>query len=188
MNDGYRLPSNKDATLRDYFSNVHKYLMEVIDECYLKVQMNEYSSEEKNELNTIIQGKEEDNVKSTELSQKSISFVKRNLSVAKEALCKADYKCEVDDSHKLFLRKGDKGINYTEAHHLIPLYKYKDVKSSLDIVANIISLCSHCHNLLHYGRYEDKLEILEKLYKERKNALEESNITITFDKLITFYD
>ena len=30
---------------------------------------------------------------------------------------------------------------------------------------NIVSLCSHCHNLLHYGRIEDKKVILQKFYK-----------------------
>lgn len=41
---------------------------------------------------------------------------------------------------------------------------------------NIVSLCSHCHNLLHYGRFEDKKPILEKLYNERKEALKECGI------------
>ncbi len=34
---------------------------------------------------------------------------------------------------------------------MIPISKYKDYNYSLDVMENIVSLCSHCHNLLHYG-------------------------------------
>lgn len=43
--------------------------------------------------------------------------------------------------------------------NLTPISKYKDFdykNCSLDAMDNIVSLCSHCHNLLHYGKYEDK--------------------------------
>ncbi len=44
---------------------------------------------------------------------------KRNLVNATEALIYANYKCEVDSSHKTFQRKN--GKDCTEAHHLIPI-------------------------------------------------------------------
>ena len=47
----------------------------------------------------------------------------------KNALIRADFKCEVDESHKLFLRKGQP-VNYTEPHHLIPL-KYDKLFSKV---------------------------------------------------------
>ena len=53
---------------------------------------------------------------------------------------------------------------------------------------NIVSLCSHCHNLLHYGRLEDKKPILEKLYNERKEALSSVGLEITFEKLLEYYE
>ena len=88
----------------------------------------------------------------------------------------------------IFERKSGKG--YTEPHHLIPISKYRDFdykKCSLDVMENIVSLCSHCHNLLHYGKYEDKEPILKKLYDERKNALAKVELDITFDKLTKYY-
>ena len=84
-------------------------------------------------------------------------------------------------------QRKDGKYEYTEPHHLIPLSKYKDFKYSLDITANIISLCSHCHNLLHYGRLEDKMIILEKLYNERKDSLSKKGISISFEQLLNYY-
>ena len=62
------------------------------------------------------------------------------------ALQRANYTCEHDPSHYTFIRKKD-GTNYTEVHHLIPMCfqgRFKD--ASLDHPANIVSLCSQCHN------------------------------------------
>lgn len=52
---------------------------------------------------------------------------------------------------------------------------------------NIVSLCSHCHNLLHYGKLEDKIPVLDKLYDERKEALERVGLGITFEELKEYY-
>ena len=48
---------------------------------------------------------------------------------------------------------------------------------SLDVEENIVSLCSNCHNQIHYGADADKL--IEKLYEERKDALASVGIIIT---------
>jgi 5-methylcytosine-specific restriction protein A len=50
-----------------------------------------------------------------------------------------------------------------------------------------VSLCSHCHNLLHYGRFEDKEPILEKLYEERKEALSKCGLNVTLEQLKLYY-
>ena len=115
-------------------------------------------------------------------------FPERNSKIAAQSLAKADYRCEYDKEHMIFERKSGKG--YTEPHHLIPISKYRDFyykKCSLDVMENIVSLCSHCHNLLHYGKYEDKEPILKKLYDERKNALAKVELDIAFDKLTKYY-
>lgn len=109
----------------------------------------------------------------------------RNAQVAADALMHARYQCENESSHYTFLRKN--GLPYTEPHHLIPLSKYEDFDYSIDIMENIVSLCSTCHNLLHYGRFEDKEPILEKLYYERKNALKKKGIDLSLDQLKDYY-
>ena len=88
-------------------------------------------------------------------------------------------------SDRTFLRKN--GNPYTEPHHLIPISKYRDFEYSVDVMENIVSLCSHCHNLLHYGRFEDKVPILEKLYKERKDALHTCGLDLTLEQLKSYY-
>ena len=35
--------------------------------------------------------------------------------------------------------------NYVEAHHLIPMGFQDDFSKSIDVEANIISLCTYCH-------------------------------------------
>ena len=86
--------------------------------------------------------------------------------------------------NKLFKRKNS-NRNYTEVHHLIPTRYYKKFEFSLDTEENLVSLCSHCHNLLHYG--DNPTELLKKLYDKRKNLLELCGINITFDELIKMY-
>lgn len=115
----------------------------------------------------------------------------RSRDKAKKALNRADFKCEVDESHKLFLRKSQP-INYTEPHHLIPLKYDKLFSKSLDVEANIVSLCSYCHNLIHYGA--DAEIVIRKLWEDRKEELEAAGILemnngtrLTVDILLGLY-
>ena len=109
----------------------------------------------------------------------------RSRMVAKNALLKASYLCEVDPTHRVFIRKNS-NINYTEPHHLVPLYvsdRFPDV--DLDREQNVVSLCSECHNWLHYG--EDIDQILKPLYEQRKELLQAIGITITYEELKNLY-
>lgn len=155
----------------------------------------DYNTDELDEINSsldnikdtkFIESDGPEDIKLTTSNNIGISRPTRDKDRAKKALEKANFKCENDHNHKLFLRKN--GLyEYTEPHHLIPLSKYKDFKYSLDVTANIVSLCSHCHNLLHYGRLEDKMIILEKLYHERKDLLSKKGISISFEQLLNYY-
>jgi 5-methylcytosine-specific restriction protein A len=74
-----------------------------------------------------------------------------------------------------------------EAHHLVPLSAQELFNTSgLDSIANIVCLCPNCHKNLHYGK--DIKFMLEKIYNERKQALEKSGIIITFDELLELYN
>jgi hypothetical protein len=108
----------------------------------------------------------------------------RNLKVAVNALKMAEFKCEFDNSHITFIRKKD-GKPYTEPHHLIPLSFHANFSYSLDVEQNIVSLCSHCHNLLHYGR--DISDVLKKLHENRKDLLKEVGVEVTFEQLLSYY-
>lgn len=109
----------------------------------------------------------------------------RNRTYALTALNNANHQCEVDSSHTTFIRRADK-LPYTEPHHLIPMAMQGRYSVSIDVPENIVSLCSNCHNEIHYGDNAEKL--LTRLYEERKEYLKnKAGITITLDELLSYY-
>ena len=108
----------------------------------------------------------------------------RDRQTALNALAHAHYVCEIDVDHPTFIRKKS-NKKYTEPHHLVPMAFSDEFDVSLDVEENIVSLCSNCHNQIHYGKGGDKL--LEKLYAERKEALERVGIKITLTQLLQMY-
>lgn len=122
---------------------------------------------------------------SREIVKSMVSKYPRSRAVSWRALSRANYLCECDNSHFLFKRRNSE-INYTEPHHLVPLSAMKDFPGiDLDCEQNVVSLCSHCHNLLHYGADVDS--ILKPLYFERKYLLEKAGIIIEYDALKKYY-
>lgn len=111
-------------------------------------------------------------------------YYPRDSHMAAIALKNADYKCENNLMHECFIRRRG-GKPYTEVHHLIPLAYHYKFDTSLDIPENIVSLCSNCHNEIHYGKNAD--ELIKKLFDERKEKLKQAGIEITIDKLLDMY-
>lgn len=109
----------------------------------------------------------------------------RDPQISANALAFADYECEYDHSHESFIKKSN-GHRYTEAHHLIPMNYQDDFEQDLDKEANIVSLCSNCHNWIHYG--EGAKMLLEKLYDDRKERLENIGIVISKEDFLKMYD
>ena len=109
----------------------------------------------------------------------------RDPKIGRYALKLAKYKCEIENGHKTFICKGSK-MPYLESHHLIPISYQENFKFSLDVPANIVALCSNCHNEIHYGLDAEKL--IRKLYTERKNRLENAGIYITIEELLSMYN
>ena len=115
----------------------------------------------------------------------------RDRNRANNALARAGFLCEYDNAHELFIRKSQP-INYTEPHHLIPLKFDSLFEKSLDVEANIVSLCSNCHDLIHYGA--DAERVIRKLWEERKDELKaaglgvmKNGVELTVDILLSFY-
>jgi len=109
---------------------------------------------------------------------------KRNGMVAYKALKRANFSCEIDSEHPSFIRRKTKK-NYTEPHHLIPMEFQDQFEHSIDVVANIVSLCSNCHNHIHYG--EGSTELIMKLLQNRKKDLALSGIDISLEDLLNLY-
>ena len=110
---------------------------------------------------------------------------KRDARVGRYAIKCAEYKCEVDETHRTFISRGsDKP--YLEAHHLIPISAQEEFEYSLDVPANIVALCSVCHNEIHYGKEAELL--IRKLYTDRYERLRKSGIDISIGKLLKLYN
>lgn len=108
----------------------------------------------------------------------------RDRKTALNALSHAGYVCEIDENHESFIRKNS-NEKYTEPHHLIPMSFSDKFEHSLDVEENIVSLCSNCHNQIHYGR--DARELIEQLYEQRKELLEKVGLEITLAHLLSMY-
>lgn len=123
--------------------------------------------------------------KPTMLHSRGAEVYPRLKEVVNNALSLAKYKCENPSCcTQLFTRKDGKTY-YTEAHHLIPLCYQNSFDFSLDVEANVVSLCPNCHCLLHYGRDKDKL--LKQLYDSRIQRLKMCNLNIAFEDLLLMY-
>lgn len=123
--------------------------------------------------------------KPTNLHSRGAEVYPRLKEVVNNALREAQYKCENPSCcTPLFIRKDGK-TNYTEAHHLIPLFYQDSFDFSLDVEANVVSLCPNCHCLLHYG--QDKEVLLRQLYDSRTERLKKCNLNIGFEDLMLMY-
>ncbi|MBJ6365417.1 HNH endonuclease [Staphylococcus hominis] len=126
-----------------------------------------------------------------EQDERELEATNSDENLAENALKMADFKCEGvniekgEKEHFVFARKANPEITYTEPHYLIPLSNHKDFENSLDVEANIMSLCSNCHKLIHYGK--DYKQLLEILYKQRKDKLKECGIEDSWEQLLSCY-
>lgn len=123
-------------------------------------------------------------VKNALINTRGRKTYSRDPRISARALTMADYMCEFDPTHTTFTRKVD-GLPYTEPHHLVPMGFSSIFDVSLDIEENIVSLCSNCHNHLHYGK--DIQQILEKIYHKRKELLKSVGIDVSFEELLAMY-
>lgn len=108
---------------------------------------------------------------------------KRSGIIKDQSIKTARYECEVDSSHKTFIAARS-GKPYMEGHHSIPMRFQSSFSMSLDVYANIVCLCPICHRLLHFGKKEEKLPALNKIYFERGERMAHSGIRISHDEFI----
>ena len=161
-----------------------KKIIFALETNYLKYKENEMIMQdikkENSSTNKIIyKPKKKTNTK----TKQTLKQTSRDALVKKRALEKANYKCELNPNHQTFINKSN-GKPYVLGHHLIPLEFEYLFPYSLDIEANIVSLCSLCHDEIHHGiNYK---ELIDKLYEQRKEALKECGIEI--DDIQYLYD
>lgn len=111
----------------------------------------------------------------------------RDPAISQGALIKANYLCEFDPSHITYTSKTT-GKNYVEAHHLIPMSLQDRFSYSLDVTANIVSLCRNCHGRIHYAIQAEKREMIIKLFNQRRTSLKEHGLEVTLEELLKIYE
>lgn len=121
------------------------------------------------------------------IRDETTSYVRDPRVVAK-AIENANEQCELARTHKSFIKNN--GSIYLEGHHLIPMRFaneiYNKCKRNIDITANVVALCSNCHNKIHYGKYRQNL--VKKLYNLRNPKLQSNGINIKIDDILSMYD
>lgn len=124
--------------------------------------------------------------KRSKLTNRICRIESRDANVAKNAVAAASYLCGIDKDHPYFKSKKSKE-NYVEAHHLIPIHAIDKFEKSIDIEANVVSLCPNCHRKLHHAQFSEVKPLLEKLYEERKSDLKKCHIILSLEELLAYY-
>jgi 5-methylcytosine-specific restriction enzyme A len=104
----------------------------------------------------------------------------------RNALCNANFKCEINSDHTTFINKKSQK-QYMEPHHLIPMNKQWAFEFDIDVPENILCLCPTCHRKIHLAEDDQKREILQQAFNMRKDALPQRGILIDFEALCAFY-
>lgn len=117
---------------------------------------------------------------------KGVRRFPRDSKVASRALIQGNYLCAYDNSHFTFKANGSENM-YVEAHHLIPIGESDKFNTSIDVEANIVPLCSVCHDCIHHGQNSEKTKIITKLYNERNGRLKKAGIVVSLEQLLMFY-
>jgi 5-methylcytosine-specific restriction protein A len=110
----------------------------------------------------------------------------RSPTVAACAIRAANFSCEIDPAHWSFTSRAKKQ-RYVEAHHLIPISQQAGFPYSLDVIANVVSLCATCHRLLHYGAPGEKNVLLRSLLNGRRSQLLLKSIEVKYSDFLEFY-
>ncbi|MDY0287644.1 MAG: HNH endonuclease [Sphaerochaeta sp.] len=121
-----------------------------------------------------------------EVHEPTMALVRKNdrKSIIKDQVMHAaHFLCECDSTHASFTSKSTL-LRYVEGHHLIPLQQQDLFPYSLDVYANVVSLCPNCHRLLHLAIRTEKRYYLDRLFDERKARLVSSGIDVSYKEFL----
>ncbi len=177
----YVIESRVNRDIREQFNKETSAIVKYEEKLFLdEVNYMDFSDEE---VSFEYKGESKERIESREINGQKIYI--RDKKTAFNALSHANFLCEIDKTHPTFIRRNS-NKNYTEPHHLVPMAFSYMFDVSLDVEENIVSLCSNCHNQIHYGKGADA--ILKFLYEERKELLKAVGINISFEELRLMYE
>lgn len=118
---------------------------------------------------------ETDEVRITRLRARDTYSRDRKVALARMEV--ADFRCEYNSEHELFVSRFSRN-RYLEAHHLVPMGLQSSFSRSLDVVDNICCLCPRCHRAVHHAEEKVARNILGTLAKDRQEILTEFNLSM----------
>lgn len=112
--------------------------------------------------------------------------IKKNSALREVAFMQAHYTCALCGKEHTFITNNEK--MYFEAHHLIPcnINIQRNFVKKLDHTVNLFCLCPECHRKIHLINNGEMYGLLEKLFKEREELLEEI-YNINLNNLVEIY-
>ena len=115
---------------------------------------------------------------------KSIFAMKKK--IARE---KSGYKCELElyKGCRYFTSKTTHH-NYVEVHHFVPREFRNLFENSVDVLSNYITLCPHCHRMIHLATDRERIDIIRYIYSQRIERLKKCGLEIEFNDLLAFYN
>ncbi|MCR5559435.1 MAG: HNH endonuclease, partial [Schwartzia sp.] len=111
---------------------------------------------------------------------------KRSGILRTQVIAGTNYTCEMDANHASFLAESTHKP-YMEAHHVIPLHLQENFENSLDVYANIICLCPICHRKIHFGIIEERRDMVDEIFENRKERLLNSGFELSkseFERIV----
>lgn len=102
---------------------------------------------------------------------------------------KANYKCELEEYKgcKYFTSKST-NHNYVEVHHFIPREFRNSFENSVDVLANYITLCPHCHKMIHLAIDRERIDVIRYIYNRRKERLEACGLDVDLKEIMEYYN
>lgn len=118
------------------------------------------------------------------LQQNKTFAWKRDAKVAKKALQKSGFRCELFPELKTFTARSS-GEQFMEVHHLLPMKHQSNFQQNLDVIDNLCVLNPTAHRLVHHAKYKELEPHLRKLYSRRKSFF--SNLSVDWEDLERIY-
>lgn len=142
-----------------------------------------------NEYNDYVELQKADSRIPKKTSRSNNARYQTDARISKTVLKENNYICEIEkltgNKHTSF--NTNKGTQYMEGHHLIPMKAQKNFKNNIDRSDNICCLCPNCHRAIHYGTIKEKRTRLALLYNSKIKRLNDNKIHIDFEELINNY-
>lgn len=102
---------------------------------------------------------------------------------------KANYKCELEQYKgcKYFTSKST-NKNYVEVHHFIPREFRNTFENSVDVLANYITLCPHCHKMIHLAVDRERMDVIRYIYNQRRERLIACGLDVELKEIMQYYN